>query len=338
MAPVPVLVEMHEACALHDAGWGHPERPARLQAVRAGLETALQDGSARLVTPRPASRQEILRVHDEAIVDALEMLCRSGGGEIDADTGAGPRSWDAAVVAAGAALDAAERLRAGEADAAFVAVRPPGHHATPERAMGFCLLNNVAIAAAALADQGERVLIVDFDAHHGNGTQNAFYQDGRVVYVSLHEWPLYPGTGWVTETGAGNGKGATVNIPVPAGTTGDVYLAALDEVVIPVAERQGPTWLIVSAGFDGHRADPLTDLGLSSGDFAEITARLAKLVPAGRRLVVLEGGYDLDALAASTEGCVAALAGVEAQPERATGGGPGLDMVKMARRIHLEHG
>lgn len=338
MAIAPVLVEMHEACDLHDAGRSHPERPSRLRAVQAGLETALREGTARLVAPRPASRQEILRVHDEAIVDALEMLCRSGGGEIDGDTAAGPRSWDAAIVAAGGPLDAVERLQAGEADAAFVAVRPPGHHATPERAMGFCLLNNVAIAAAALADAGERVLIVDFDAHHGNGTQDAFYHDGRVVYVSLHEWPLYPGTGWITETGAGEGAGATVNIPVPAGTTGDVYLAALDEVVAPVAERHRPTWLILSAGFDGHRADPLTDLGLTAGDFAEVTARLSRLVPAGRRLVVLEGGYDLDALAVSTEACVAALAGLEAHPERPTGGGPGQEMVAAARRIHVDRG
>jgi acetoin utilization deacetylase AcuC-like enzyme len=336
MAAAPVLIEMHEACDLHEAGRSHPERPSRLRAVEVGLGPALQEGLARLVAPRPASREEILRVHDEAIVDALEMLCRSGGGEIDADTGAGPRSWDAAVVAAGGPLDAVERLRAGEADAAFVAVRPPGHHATPERAMGFCLLNNVAIAAAALADAGERVLIVDFDAHHGNGTQDAFYGDGRVVYVSLHEWPLYPGTGWITETGAGEGVGATVNIPVPARTTGDVYLAAIDEVVTPVAERHRPTWLILSAGFDGHRADPLTDLGLTAGDFGAITARLSRLVPAGRRLVVLEGGYDLDALATSTAASVSALAGLDILPEQPSGGGPGHEMVAMARRIHVD--
>jgi acetoin utilization deacetylase AcuC-like enzyme len=338
MANAPVLVEMHEACSLHIAGRSHPERPGRLDAVRAGLETSLREGSARLVAPRPASRDEILRVHDEAIVDAIEMLCRSGGGHIDPDTAAGPQSWDAAIVAAGGPLDAAERLRAGEAEAAFVAVRPPGHHATPERAMGFCLLNNVAIAAAALAEAGERVLIADFDAHHGNGTQDTFYRDGRVMYVSLHEWPLYPGTGWVSETGAGDGIGATVNIPVPAGATGDVYLTGIDEVVAPVADRFRPTWLILSAGFDGHRADPLTDLGLTAGDFAQITARLSRLVPAGRRLVVLEGGYDLDALATSTEACVAALAGLESHPEAPTAGGPGRDMVEMARRIHVDPG
>jgi acetoin utilization deacetylase AcuC-like enzyme len=328
-----VLIEMHPACDAHLAGCAHPERPSRLEAVRRGLQESYRSGAAALVQPRAATRAEITRVHAPAEIDALERFCRSGGGAIDADTLVGPESWDAAVVAAGAGLDATERLRAGEADAAFVAVRPPGHHATPERAMGFCLLNNVAITATALADAGERVLIVDFDAHHGNGTQDAFYRDGRVVYVSLHQWPLYPGTGRLEDTGAGDGAGATVNFPLPPGATGDVYLAAIDEVVTPLAEQQRPDWLIMSAGFDGHRADPLTDLGLSSGDFATITARLARLVPAGRRLAVLEGGYDLDALALSTAACVAALAGAPVQPEALTGGGPGRGVVDEVARV-----
>lgn len=180
--------------------------------------------------------------------------------------------------------------------------------------MGFCLLNNVAITAAALADAGERVLIVDFDAHHGNGTQEAFYSDGRVMYVSLHQSPLYPGTGRLREVGAAEGSGTTVNLPVPPGATGDVYLAALDEVIVPLAAGFGATWLIISAGFDGHRADPLTDLGLTSGDFWELTSRLCKLVPAGRRLAVLEGGYDLDALSASVAATLRTLHGEAATP------------------------
>jgi acetoin utilization deacetylase AcuC-like enzyme len=327
---------MHPACEAHFAGPGHPERPDRLNAVRRGLEDSCRSEAATLVVPRRATRAELTRVHPAEIVDAIERFCQAGGGRIDADTAVVPASWEAAVVAAGAGLDAVERLRAGEADAAFVAVRPPGHHATPERPMGFCLFNNVAVTAAGLADDGEQVLIVDFDAHHGNGTQDTFYADERVTYVSFHQWPLYPGTGRAEEIGEGAGAGATVNIPLPPGATGDVYLKALDEVVVPLAERKRPDWLIISAGFDGHRDDPLTDLGLSAGDFADMTARLAKLVPPGRRLLVLEGGYDLDALTASTAGCMAALAGVGLHPEQPTGGGPGCAVVDRVRSIHLD--
>ncbi|MHB1536550.1 MAG: histone deacetylase family protein, partial [Acidimicrobiales bacterium] len=267
--------------------------------------------------------------------DALERFGAAGGGSLDPDTAVSAPSWTAALVAAGGGLDAAERLAAGEADAAFVAVRPPGHHATARRGMGFCLINNVAVVAAALAEQGERVLIVDIDAHHGNGTQDAFYSDGRVTYVSLHQWPLYPGTGRLEETGSGPGAGATVNLPLPGGTTGDVYLAALDLIVAPLAARVAPTWLIISAGFDGHRADPLTGLCLSAGDYATLIARLSALVPAGRRLVVLEGGYDLGALTACTAAGLAALAGSRLATEPATGGGPGREVVDAAQRIHF---
>jgi len=307
-----------------------------MDAVRLGLERALSSGIARMVTPRQATREELTRVHEAAVVDSLQSLCLAGGGRIDDDTAASPASWDAALAAAGAGLDAVERLRSGEAGAAFVAVRPPGHHATPDRAMGFCLFNNVAITAAALADAGERVLIVDFDAHHGNGTQDTFYGDSRVMYMSLHQSPLYPGTGRLEETGAGDARGTTINIPVPPGATGDVYLAALDEVILPVGERHRPSWLIISAGFDGHRADPLTDLSLTSGDFCELTARLCPLVPAGRRIAVLEGGYDLDALKSSTEACVEALAGERLCPEAPSSGGPGREAVGAARAIHVK--
>ena len=323
-----VLLGTHPRFLDHDTGRGHPERPARLDAVLRGISAAGLDEAVVPVAPRPARRDELELVHPAAFLDAVERFCTSGGGHIDADTAAGPESWDAAVLAAGAGLDAVERLDRGEAEAAFLAVRPPGHHATPARAMGFCLLNNVAVTAAALAARGERVLILDWDAHHGNGTQDAFYADGRVAYVSLHQFPLYPGTGRLEETGVGAGEGTTVNLPMPAGSTGDSYLAAIDEVVAPLAKSFGPTWVLVSAGFDSHRADPLTDLGLSAGDFALLTERVMELAPAGRRVAFLEGGYDLDALAASAGACVAALAGVAYRPEPPTSGRIGRSVVE----------
>jgi acetoin utilization deacetylase AcuC-like enzyme len=200
--------------------------------------------------------------------------------------------------------------------------------------MGFCLLNNVAVTAAALRDRGERVLVVDWDAHHGNGTQDIFYDDAAVMYVSMHEWPLYPGTGRLHDAGRGPGEGTTVNFPLPAGATGDVYLDAVDTVVEPLAERFAPTWVLVSAGFDAHRADPLTGLGLAAGDYADLTARLIALAPPRRLVVFLEGGYDLDALRDSTTATVSTLAGAPARVEPATANGPGRNVVLAAHELH----
>lgn len=327
----------------HDPGRGHPERPARLEAVHAGVAEAVRElgGDGALVAPLPrrdASRDEITRVHSPAHVARLEALAECGGGRIDFDTAMSAGSWTAAVRAAGAGLAAVDALADGDGNAAFLALRPPGHHARPEGAMGFCLLNNIAITAAALADRGERVLVIDYDAHHGNGTQETFYADPRVAYVSFHEWPLYPGTGRIDEIGDGDAAGTTCNVPLPAGATGDLYLRAFDEVVEPLAARHAPSWVLVSCGFDAHRADPLTGLGLSVGDYAALATRVMQLAPRrGRLIVFLEGGYDIDALRDGTASTVASLVGESlVSPEQPTSGGPGRDVVDAAADLWRE--
>jgi acetoin utilization deacetylase AcuC-like enzyme len=200
--------------------------------------------------------------------------------------------------------------------------------------MGFCLLNHVAVTAAALAERGERVAIVDYDAHHGNGTQELFWSDPQVFYVSMHEWPMYPGTGRLDDVGVGEGSGTTLNLPFPPRTTGDVYRDAVDRVVVPALDAWKPTWLLISAGFDGHRLDPLCGLGLSAADYADVTRALVELVPAGRRLLFLEGGYDLAALADCTGAVLSALADDGAyRPDGATSGGPGSEVCASALKV-----
>lgn len=311
-----MLLAYHPACRGHDPGAGHPERPARLQAILDGVAGAGVDGEVVAFEPEPAPREALVRVHDAGYLEGLEVA--SGlGAQLDPDTAVGPGSFEAAMAAAGGGLSAIERLDAGEGSGAFLALRPPGHHARHAEAMGFCLCNNVAVTAAALVARGERVLVLDWDAHHGNGTQEAFWSQGEVLFVSFHEYPAYPGTGALTDTGAGAGAGTTINVPFPSGTPGDAYRLAFDEVVVPAAERFSPSWLLVSAGFDAHRDDPLTDLGLTAGDFADLARRAVQLAPPGRRILFLEGGYDLSALANSAGATVSALAGGDYRPEAA---------------------
>ena len=317
----------------HDPGPGHPERIARLDAVGDGVRAAGAEDALVCLDPRDATRDELEAVHAPALLDRLEALSAGGGGSIEPDTVTSEGSWRAAVRAAGAGLAAVDALAEQRGEAAFLALRPPGHHATRHKAMGFCLLNNVAVAAASLADRGERVVVVDYDAHHGNGTQDIFWCDPRVLYVSLHEWPLYPGSGRLDETGDDAGAGTTCNFPLPAGATGDVYLRAFDEVIDPVVERFAPGWVLVSAGFDAHRADPLTGLALSAGDYAALVERAMALAPRpGRIAVFLEGGYDLDAVRDCASATVAVLAGADLPaPEAPTAGGPGAAVVDAAR-------
>jgi acetoin utilization deacetylase AcuC-like enzyme len=299
----------------------------------AGIDEAGLRDAVVALEPRRATEEELAIVHPVSYLDALRAFCEAGGGRLDPDTGAGPGSWDTALLAAGAVLAAVDALTAGVGDVAFVAERPPGHHASAEVPMGFCLLNNVAVAGATLAQRGERVLIVDWDVHHGNGTQDIFWDDPRVLYVSTHQSPLYPGTGTADETGGPHAPGLTVNVPLPAGATGDVLLEALDTVVAGAVERFAPTWVLVSAGFDGHRADPLAGMALSAGDFADLARRVRGFAPkAGRLALVLEGGYDLDALRLSAGATLAAVMEADFRPEPPTAGGPGRDAVQAAAR------
>ena len=333
----PLLYAIHTRFFDHDTGYGHPERPARLRAVDDGIDAAGLRAAIVPVVPTPADLDALARVHPPLYLRAMEEFCAKGGGYIDGDTHAGAASWEAARLAAGAGLDVVRRLESGEGRVGFCAVRPPGHHATVDRAMGFCLINNVAVTAADLAARGERVAIVDYDAHHGNGTQDIFWADPNVFYVSMHEWPLYPGTGRVSDVGAEAGRGTTLNLPFPEGTTGESYRAALDDVICPTLADWGPTWLLISAGFDGHRRDPLCGLGLTAGDYADMTAALLPLVPSGRCLLFLEGGYDLEALTTCVGSVLSSLVDDGAyRPESASSGGTDNDVTVQALKIRAE--
>jgi acetoin utilization deacetylase AcuC-like enzyme len=301
----------HPSSYEHETG-AHPENAQRLRAIEIAMEAAGWPGVERLEAPA-ATREQLLRVHTEDHVDAIEAFAAAGGGMIDADTTASEGSYTAALHAAGGAVDAATRLLAGEAEFAFCALRPPGHHAERGQAMGFCLFNNVAVAAAHAIEElaAERVLVLDWDVHHGNGTEAVFAASDRVLYASIHQWPLYPGTGPAEYDGDGPGRGYTLNLPVPPGSGSDEFLSLVQHLIVPVAREFAPGLLAISAGYDAHRQDPLADCTLETGDYADMAASVRDL---GRELgvpvlVCLEGGYDLGALSSSVVATVGALAG-----------------------------
>jgi acetoin utilization deacetylase AcuC-like enzyme len=310
-----VLYFSHPACLRHDPAQvmpGHPERPERLLAIERALAERDWLGWQRREAP-PASEAELKLVHSEDHVGAIRELCLSGGGAIDPDTYAVEASWEAARRAAGGTCAMVRALVAGEDRIAFCGTRPAGHHAERERAMGFCLFDNLAVATElAIRELGvERVLVVDWDVHHGNGTAESFGRRADVLVADIHQQGIFPGTGPRSDVGSGPGEGYTINLPVPAGSDGELWLSLLEQVVVPAGRDFEPQLVLISAGFDAHRADPLASCALEAEDFARMARRVRGLageldVPLG---AVLEGGYDVEALAECVTVTLAALGG-----------------------------
>jgi acetoin utilization deacetylase AcuC-like enzyme len=314
-AATPIVIADDALFLEHVAPPEHPERGERLLAVRAGFGRALTRAAA--VGPcggyvqlalADASDEQLARAHDPAYVESLGHLAGRSG-FLDSDTYLSPGSVSAARRAAGATVALTEALHHGTARFGFALPRPPGHHALADRAMGFCLLNNVAVAAAHARALGrERVMILDWDVHHGNGTESIFYADPSVLFVSLHQYPNYPGTGAAEDVGQGEGRGRNINLPLPPGATDGAYAAAFARVVLPIIEQFAPDFALVSCGFDAHARDPLAQMELSADGFGAMTTSLIRALPAACPLgLVLEGGYDLEALADSSEAVASSL-------------------------------
>jgi acetoin utilization deacetylase AcuC-like enzyme len=328
----------------HRGPTGHPERPERLSAVHQAI--APRSAHLDVLAPRPATREEILRIHRPDHIDRISRACERAPAHLDADTYVSPESFDVGLLAAGGTVDLVRAIAADSVQTGLASVRPPGHHAEADRAMGFCLFNNVAVAARALqAEDGvDRVLILDWDVHHGNGTQHSFEEDPTVLYVSTHQHPFYPGSGAASEAGHGRGAGFTVNVPMPAGCGDAEYIGALQRILVPAAHGFRPDFLLISCGFDAHRDDPLAGMLVTGDGFAAMAAivrHLADDLCGGRLAFVLEGGYALSGL---REGIAAVLDAildpkapnlppvVDLDP-----GSPLERLVESAVRVHRDH-
>lgn len=297
---------------------GHPERKERLQTIMRSLESSGTLARLTAIEATPLDLELLSTMHDPNYIKRVEMAAESGGGMLDPDTYVSAHSYEAALMAAGGLINAVEAALSGQVDNDFALVRPPGHHALRDRGMGFCLFNNVALAAQhAIEKHGlSRILIVDFDVHHGNGTQDAFYERDDLLYFSTHQYPHYPGTGHWKERGRGKGEGYTVNVPLPYGVGDEGYAQAFEEILLPLARRYNPELILVSAGYDAHWTDPLASMHLSTTGFHRLTTILVSLAEElcqGRLVLTLEGGYDLDALSHSVLATFAALMKEEAE-------------------------
>jgi acetoin utilization deacetylase AcuC-like enzyme len=266
----------------------------RVEAVARGIEESGLEVEHLKATK--VLRAELALAHDPSYISMIETFCRLGGGALDMDTFVSPGSWEAALTSAGGVIGLARRLGETEKTIGFALTRPPGHHAMPDRAMGFCVFNNLAVTAKLLRSYGERIAILDWDVHHGNGTQSIVQDDPEIMYVSMHQSPFYPFEGSVEDIDRGGAKGTTINIPLPPGTAGDVYRAGWSQIVLPVVAQFSPDWILISAGYDAHVADPLADLRLLPEDYGFLAQTLSEVRGSGRTILALEGGYDLDAL------------------------------------------
>lgn len=296
----------------------HPENPGRLNAIQKNIESSKYYNNLTLIQPRKATVEDIAKVHGTGYIRSVEDSCRNGVRNLDADTVISSDSYQAALLSAGAGLEALDKILEGTVGNAFCAVRPPGHHAEQNKAMGFCLFNNVGVIARYAQDVKniQKIFIFDWDVHHGNGTQHSFYKDSSIYYSSIHQYPFYPGTGGVDETGTGDGLGSNLNLPMQAYSCDADYINAIEHKLIPVIQKFNPDLIIISAGFDAHENDPLAQINLSTDCYGKMTQKLMEIandVCNGRILSMLEGGYDYSALADSVQLHVETLSSSQSQ-------------------------
>ena len=312
----------HENYLKHDTGF-HPETAERLIHIMRKLEEAGITEKIKRITPKKASKEQIMYVHTGDYIEKVEAICKESGGMLDPDTPLCRDTYEIALLSAGGVIKAVDEVmdNSNQLKHIFALIRPPGHHATRNRGMGFCIFNNIAIAAQHLKGKYgvKRILIVDWDVHHGNGTQELFYDDPSVLYFSTHQYPHYPGTGWIDEVGKGEGEGFTVNIPLPAATDDAGYLYAIKNILVPIAIDFSPEFVLVSAGFDAHIADYLAAMKVKSsgfGLFTDVIKEIAKKNSKGRIVMALEGGYNLEAIAESALSVFNSLLAIRSRPQK----------------------